>query len=289
MLSCPICSKNLKQITNTHIKSHGLSVKEFKDKFPNLKLTSKETINKWRNKQPEKELLKKFLINANSKWGEKYEYSTIDFVDMLTKISIKCPIHGLFKQTPRSHLLYECSKCGNDSMGRKQQLTNEEFISKAKKVHGDKFDYSKTNYISHKDKVEIICPIHGIFKQKANNHLTGYGCYMCTESKGEKRIKEILTKYNIKFEQEKKFDNCTNKRHLPFDFYLIELNSLIEFDGAQHFKEVALWGEKLNYIKLCDSIKNKFAKENNISLLRIRYNEYNKIEELIFKFISQIA
>ena len=59
-------------------------------------------------------------------------------------------------------------------------LTTEEFISKAKKVHGDKYDYSSTNYISSKQKLDIICPIHGIFSQRPTHHLYGCGCKKCT-------------------------------------------------------------------------------------------------------------
>ncbi len=57
---------------------------------------------------------------------------------------------------------------------------NELFIYKSKKIHGDKYDYSLVNYINNKTKVEIICSEHGIFKQRPNDHLTGYGCSFCS-------------------------------------------------------------------------------------------------------------
>lgn len=60
-----------------------------------------------------------------------------------------------------------------------KRLTTEEFISKAKDIHGDKYDYSKVNYVKAKDKVEIICPTHGSFQQQAFNHTKGFGCIKC--------------------------------------------------------------------------------------------------------------
>ena len=60
------------------------------------------------------------------------------------------------------------------------QLTNDEFIKKAKKVHGDKYDYSKSNYISVHDKISIICKKHGIFYQTPNSHVSdNHGCPKC--------------------------------------------------------------------------------------------------------------
>ena len=62
-------------------------------------------------------------------------------------------------------------------MGRK--LTTEEFIEKAKEVHGDKYDYSKVEYTGSKNKATITCPIHGEFKQTPSNHLNNFGCFEC--------------------------------------------------------------------------------------------------------------
>ena len=61
-----------------------------------------------------------------------------------------------------------------------KKLTTEEFIEKAKQIHGDKYDYSLTEYKSNKKKVKIICPIHGVFEQRPLNHLQGCGCIKCS-------------------------------------------------------------------------------------------------------------
>ena len=63
-----------------------------------------------------------------------------------------------------------------------EKLTTEEFIQKAKAIHGDKYDYSKVQYVDAFTKVCIICPVHGEFMQTAHNHLRGAGCSLCGRS-----------------------------------------------------------------------------------------------------------
>ena len=62
-----------------------------------------------------------------------------------------------------------------------KRLTTQEFIEKAKQLHNDKYDYSKTVYSTSRDKVIIICPEHGEFEQKASSHLLGSGCPKCSK------------------------------------------------------------------------------------------------------------
>ena len=80
------------------------------------------------------------------------------------------------------------------------------FVKKAKKVHCDKYDYSKVEYINNKTKVCIICPVHGEFWQIPNYHLDGCGCPKCNQSHMEKETEEILLKKGIKYEYQKRFE-----------------------------------------------------------------------------------
>jgi len=50
-----------------------------------------------------------------------------------------------------------------------RKLTIDGFILRAKKVHGDKYDYSETNYVNGRTKVNILCPLHGVFQQLPKN------------------------------------------------------------------------------------------------------------------------
>jgi hypothetical protein len=72
-----------------------------------------------------------------------------------------------------------CPKCAAEKRGKGKRLSRDEFISKANVVHGGKYDYSKSIYATSKDKVIIICPIHGEFEQMPNSHISGSGCRDC--------------------------------------------------------------------------------------------------------------
>jgi len=156
-----------------------------------------------------------------------------------------------------------------------RKLTTEEFIEKAKKIHGNKYDYSKSIFINTRTKLEIICPIHGIFYQKANGHLNGKGCSKCNSSKGEIEVRKFLTNNNIIFEEQKRFKDCKNKLPLPFDFYIPSLNTVIEFQGEQHYTPMKYSNSKEKFIKtkINDKIKKEFCISNNINFIEIKYNE----------------
>lgn len=105
-------------------------------------------------------------------------------------------------------------------------------------------------------------------------------------SKPTRDIIEILEKYNIEYELEKTFDDCYNRRKLPFDFCIYTKNSyfLIEYDGVQHYKPCFGLNEEQkmeNFFntKNNDVIKDQYCKEHNIKLYRIAYNE-NHIERI---------
>ena len=67
------------------------------------------------------------------------------------------------------------------------KVTTEEFIAKAKAVHGDRYDYSKVKYVNNQTPVEILCSIHGVFVQRPHNHLKGNGCPKCSRAAQSKR------------------------------------------------------------------------------------------------------
>ena len=231
-----------------------------------------------------------FIEKANKIHSNKYDYSKVVYVDNISKVKIICPKHGEFEQKPNYHLGGSgCSYC----CGHK--CNKDVFIEKAKKIHGNKYDYSNSIYISNRSKIEIICPIHGSFIQKTSNHLVGSGCPICKSSKGEQQIINYLKNNNIKFEHQKKFDDCIGKIFkLPFDFYLQNHNILIEFDGKQHF-EIVKFNKLLSdnealieflNLKQNDIIKNEYCSNNNIQLIRISYKEKNINEFLNNKLIN---
>jgi hypothetical protein len=228
---------------------------------------------------PLKKTKQDFLFAAKNLYGNKYDYSQIEYENTDTDIKIICPRHGEFFQTPYQHINMGqgCQKCGWEKSSLKQRSNTNEFIYRANIVHNNKFDYSKVNYETALIPVTIICPEHGEFNQRPADHLGGNGCPICKESKGERFVAQILDKNNIKFERQKKFKDCTNDkkgpacRKLPFDFYLPDYNSIIEFDGPQHYKPVSIFGgeEAFKKQQLLDMKKNEFCIKNGIRMIRI--------------------
>ena len=133
-----------------------------------------------------------FIEKARLIHGDKYDYSLVDYKNNKTKIEIICPIHGVFFQKPNGHLSRKngCPKC----VGKNK--TTEEFIEKAKLIHGDKYDYSLVDYKNRRTKIKIICPIHGTFEQFPNDHLNGSGCPECSGVK-HYTTKEFIEKARL--------------------------------------------------------------------------------------------
>ena len=208
--------------------------------------------------------LEKFIQDARKVHGDKYTYDNVDYKGSRKLVNITCPIHGDFPQLPPNHL--KGSGCPD------RRHNTDEFIENAKKVHGDEYTYDKVDYNGNKQYVIITCPKHGDFPQRPDKHLQGQGCPRCSESKGEKYVAKILDNRNIKYDRQKIFEDCRGFcKTLSFDFYLPDYNILIEYDGRQHFEPINKWGGNYSLKKqqMYDTIKNEYAKRNNIKLIRI--------------------
>ena len=224
-----------------------------------------------------------FINIASDIHNNKYDYSMVDYINSHKKVKIICKEHGIFEQSPYHHLQrQECSKCSG-----KYKYTTEEYISRVDTIHNNKYDYSLVDYINNYTKIKILCKKHGIFEQSPISHASGIGCPICCESKGEIKISQILKSNNIKYLRQYKFIGCRNKNELKFDFYLLDKHTCIEFDGEQHFIEKEQWGgyKSLEYIQTNDKIKNEYCKNNNIRLIRLKYNE--NIEEKLNSILFQ--
>lgn len=125
--------------------------------------------------------LEKFIERSNLLHNNKYDYSKVEWVDTRHKVKIICPKHGSFLQKPYKHLEGQgCPDCRKNAT-----VTQEEFIARAKKIHGnDTYDYSHVNYVKMWTPVEIICPLHGPFFQTPAKHIkqgkhAHQGCPKC--------------------------------------------------------------------------------------------------------------
>lgn len=133
-----------------------------------------------------------FIQRAISIHGNKYDYSNVNYVNTHTKVDISCPKHGTFSQRPNDHLT---KRAGCPPCSGKSYMTLPIFIARAKEIHGDKYDYSKTTYDGYEIPTTIICPKHGEFQQKPKAHvLQKHGCPQCgVEVAIKKNISNRLT------------------------------------------------------------------------------------------------
>jgi hypothetical protein len=245
-----------------------------------------------------------FIGKAKKIHGDKYDYKNVNYVGNKTPVEVIChnkdendKEHGPWMTTPNLHLTGSgCRKCGWET-GSGHNLSNtEEFIEKAKKVHGDKYDYDNVKYTKSDEDVIIVChrkdknnKEHGPFLQMPHNHLKGTGCPRCNNSKGENKIEQLLKQQGIYYIDQYKNEYCysfkgKNKNRkctlLKFDFYLPKLKIMIEYDGLYHFKKYHTnTDEGFMSDVLHDREKNSFTKLKGIKLIRISYLDMNNIEE----------
>ena len=229
-----------------------------------------------------------FIAKARKVHGDKYDYSKVEYNGNKTKVCIICPIHGEFWQRPNDHLnKYGCPYCGNSI-----KKTTEKFIEDAIKVHGDKYDYSKVDYVNAHTKVRIICPTHGEFWQKPNNHLNGASCPYCNcgnKSKMESNIRNELKDKKIKFEQQKTFNWLKYKRNLFLDFYCDEYKLAIEVQGDQHYVPIQRFGgqEDFKLRQDRDKVKKMLCEKHGIKMFYITKKNYSLNE--VLKYINETS
>lgn len=231
-----------------------------------------------------------FILKCNKTHHNKYDYSKCVYTRSCDNVIIICKEHGEFTIKANKHCNGQgCKLCGYISSSKSNTSNYKIFTEKANTIHNNKFDYSKSVYNGSHKKIEIICAKHGSFWQTPTNHFSGAGCSKCNASRGELFISNYFISNDIKFEEQKRFSECRNILPLPFDFYLLEYNLLIEYQGKQHFENIKTGKFKtinLDERKKLDKIKKDFALNNNFNFLEITYkdninkklNEYFKSE-----------
>lgn len=234
-----------------------------------------------------------FIKRAINIHGNKYDYSKVDYVNNKTKVCIICPKHEEFWQIPYNHLHGEdCIKCVRERISQQYASTLEEFIEKAKRVHGDRYDYSKVEYKNAQTKVRIICPEHGEFLQTPHKHLQGHGCSQCKYSRLEQQVQILLENNKIEYVSQQTFDWLKNKHNLYLDFYLPKHNVAIECQGEQHFRNVGYFNGEEGFKQRLfrDSLKKQLCEEHGIKMSYFADKEFEEEvianeEELIKRII----
>lgn len=136
-----------------------------------------------------------WIEKAKTKHGNIYNYSLVNYKGKSTKVTIICPIHGEFEQTPDTHANRGdgCPKCRLDKL----TTTTEEFIKQANIVHNNKFSYKNTKYTLAGNKLTVTCPEHGDFEVRANQHLAGQDCNKCSIKHRTVTTEEFIQKSRV--------------------------------------------------------------------------------------------
>jgi len=165
-----------------------------------------------------------FISECNFVHHDKYDYSNVYFTNLQRKICIICPTHGEFNQKATEHLHQQhgCPKC----VGKNK--THDEFVSTCNKIHNYKYDYSRVKYKTCKDKITIVCPTHGEFRQTPDKHLCSKaGCPKCVG---------IISIQETKFLDHINIPNTTSNRQVKIfrkkvDGIDLTTNTIYEFLG----------------------------------------------------------
>ena len=211
-----------------------------------------------------------------------------EYTGVKMRIKYICPIHGEQETIYDNFMRHpKCLKCSQSERG----LPNRNSLSYVKSVieSDGNILLNENEYTSTiRRNLRIKCKCGNEYVTSFSNYSkhgvnTCYSC-SCKESSGEKIIRNYLDENNIAYVQEKRFIDCRDKKPLPFDFYLPDFNTVIEFDGRQHFEEV----ETMNHTKTTkhDEIKNQYCQSHSICLIRIPYWDGKNISSILSSKLS---
>ena len=177
-----------------------------------------------------------FIQRAVQTHGNRYDYSMSEYVGSSKNIKIICKIHGIFEQTPDNHYAGRgCPTCAKKIRATKRIIPLKIFLKRAKNAHGDRYDYSLSEYVNIKTKIKIICKVHGIFNQTPEEHCYGRGCPKC----GIENVKFKLSKSTKKF-----IEDCKKIHGDNYDYSKV------------------IYTNRKNKIKItCNTCKKDFLKE----------------------------
>lgn len=255
LISCPIHGE-FKKIARDHLNGQGCPICSKKEKY------SKKTIG-----------IDEFINRGRVSHNDKYDYSSVEYVNAKTPVKIICPKHGEFEQRPDVHIKGEgCKKCYLEKRGLQQRFTTNDLVNKLISIHGDKYDYSNISYDGYYNNIIISCPKHGEFKQLVISHINGGQCPKCNSntSAGERELSGFLNDLNFKIINNSK----SIIKNTELDIYIPSNNVAIEYNGlywhCELFKDSKF---HLNKTELCN--------DNGIKLIHIFEDEWLYKKEIV--------
>lgn len=230
---------------------------------------------------------------ANVKRSQIQALTQAEYIDRLLCVNSSVEFIGDYKNL-NTKSLHRCCMCGNEWMAYPTNVLKGKGCKKCSdKKNADNLRKTNDYYVSQVASLNNNIVVLGTYigartpilhrcitcghewETSPDSILRGHGCPMCSNSKGEKAIKEYLSSRLIDFRQQYIFDNCKNKKSLRFDFYIPSMNACIEYDGIQHFEPVDYFGgtDKFLIRQQNDTIKNDYCLSHGIVLIRIKYDQ----------------
>lgn len=231
-----------------------------------------------------------YIRAAKERHNNKFNYSKTKYTGLSNKITIICPDHGEFTQTAYRHLTNQtgCTACGVILRAKNRKINaGKKFITRSNKIHNNKYDYSITQYKDVFTPVDIICPIHGKFSQRPNDHLNNHGCYYCGVTTSIHtsmyNIEDVIEKAKIIWGNRFDYSNIKNYRGLKYK-YTIKCNQCNNFfkqslvsninnstDGCPTCRYKHGW-RKSTWISFCN---NRLNSEPKVYIVRL-FNDVSK-------------
>jgi len=258
---CPIHG-SFKKFANSHLQGEG------------CKKCNKDKIN------PSAHTLEQFVEKANASHSNKYDYSLVEYKNNKLHIDVICTIHGVFKTRPDNHINKSsgCPKCKNIKVKKDLTDSQEDFLLKAEKTHGDLYDYGDVVYVKSHNKVKIRCKKHGIFEQKPYGHIQGYGCPKCVNkiSKAEQEIFDFINNIVPCRQSDRK---TLGKREI--DILIPSKNLAFEYNGLFYHSDKYKGANEL-------ILKTLACEEKDLKLVHIFEDEWVFKEDIVKSKIRNI-
>lgn len=244
-----------------------------------------------------------FIKHAQIVHRDKYDYSRAKYYGYRIPIHIICRRHNvIFTQCPCDHLRAgNCPECAADDAEQRRHLIEQEIIAQFGTIHCGKYDYSRVVYRAANAHIDIICPAHGVFSQRANAHARGRGCLLCV-NKTEAKLAGWLRERYSDVTHGTSFDECrkaTTNRKFVYDFAInvndnVDGNTIIiELDGEQHFRHISRFRNDPSVNLAIDTEKAHKLCKTGRNLIRVYqpWVERNRQEwdVLLAEYISHIT
>lgn len=183
--------------------------------------------------------------------GDRYEYDWSTFKKSTEPMRMICKEHGEFWQKMDFHRTgVGCTACGYERAKQVNRVPWKDWLVQARRVHGDKYQYDETTYTHSKADLRMICPEHGEFWQRPNNHTNGAGCPRCGTtwpSTGEQELANFIAQF-FPITQGSRKILCRQE----LDITIPELKLAFEYDGL-YWHSATLKGKNFHVGKTEDA------------------------------------